>query len=87
MSYDTDISYNINDSLAESQTAIRVQISGAGINGNLRNYSDDYGREISKDIGIPTTDNEFEFSLLLHYEQRRKMAWTNSVDKFINRKI
>lgn len=63
ISYDTDISYNINDSLAESQAAVRAQFSGAGINGNPRYNSDDYGREISKYIAIPITHCEFEFSI------------------------
>lgn len=63
ISYDTDISYNINDSLAESQAAVRAQFSGAGINGNPRYNSDDYGREISKYIAIPITDSEIEFSV------------------------
>lgn len=63
ISYDTDISYNINDSLAESQVAVRAKFSGAGINGNPRYNSDDYGREISKYITIPITDSEFGFSI------------------------
>lgn len=63
ISYDTDISYSINDSLAESQAAVRAQFSGAGINGNPRYNSDDYGREISKYIATPITDREFEFSI------------------------
>ena len=63
ISYDTDISYNISDNLAESQAAVRAHFSEAGINGNPRYNSDDYGREISKYIAIPITDSEFEFSI------------------------
>lgn len=65
ISYDTDISYNLADSLAESQAAMRAQLSGAGINGNPRYNSDDYGREISKYIATPmvNSDTEFEFSI------------------------
>lgn len=48
ISYDTDISYTLADSLAESQASVRAQFSGAGINGNPRYNSDDYGREITK---------------------------------------
>jgi hypothetical protein len=66
ISYDTDISYTLADSLAESQAAVRAQFSGAGINGNPRYNSDDYGREITKYIAMPKVkgnDIEFEFSI------------------------
>lgn len=65
ISYDTDISYNLADSLAESQAAVRAHLSGAGINGNPRYDSEDYEREISKYIASPTIndDSEFEFSV------------------------
>lgn len=66
ISYDTDISYTLADSLAESQALVRVQFSGAGINGNPRYNSDDYGREIIKYIAMPkakSNDIEFEFSI------------------------
>lgn len=66
ISYDTDISYTLADSLAESQALVRAQFSGAGINGNLRYNSDDYGREIIKYIAMPkakSNDIEFEFSI------------------------
>ena len=66
ISYDTDISYTLADSLAESQTLVRAQFSGAGINGNPRYNSDDYGREIIKYIAMPkakSNDIEFEFSI------------------------
>lgn len=66
ISYDTDISYTLADSLAESQAAVRAQFSGAGINGNPRYNSDDYGREIIKYIAMPKNNGnniEFEFSI------------------------
>ena len=66
ISYDTDISYTLADSLAESQALVRAQFSGAGINGNPRYNSDDYGREIIKYIAMPkakSNDIEFEFSI------------------------
>ena len=65
ISYDIDISYNLADSLAESQAAVRAHLSGAGINGNPRYDSEDYEREISKYIASPTIndDSEFEFSV------------------------
>ena len=66
ISYDTDISYTLADSLAESQASVRAQFSGAGINGNPRYNSDDYGREIIKYIAMPkakSNDIEFEFSI------------------------
>lgn len=66
ISYDTDISYTLADSLAESQAAVRTQLNGAEINGNPRYNSDDYGREIIKHIAMPKDngdDTEFEFSI------------------------
>lgn len=66
ISYDTEISYTLADSLAESQALVRAQFSGAGINGNPRYNSDDYGREIIKYIAMPkakSNDIEFEFSI------------------------
>lgn len=66
ISYDTDISYTLADSLAESQALVRAQFSGARINGNPRYNSDDYGREIIKYIAMPkakSNDIEFEFSI------------------------
>lgn len=66
ISYDTDISYTLADSLAESQALVRAQFSSAGINGNPRYNSDDYGREIIKYIAMPkakSNDIEFEFSI------------------------
>ena len=66
ISYDTDISYTLADSLAESQALVRAQFSGAGINGNPRYNLDDYGREIIKYIAMPkakSNDIEFEFSI------------------------
>lgn len=66
ISYDTDISYTLADSLAESQASVRAQFSGAGINGNPRYNSDDYGREITKYIAMSkakSNDIEFEFSI------------------------
>lgn len=66
ISYDTDISYTLADRLAESQALVRAQFSGAGINGNPRYNSDDYGREIIKYIAMPkakSNDIEFEFSI------------------------
>ena len=65
ISYDTDISYNLADSLAESQAAVRAHFSGAGINGNPRYDSEDYRREISKYIAMPivNSNSEFEFSV------------------------
>lgn len=66
ISYDTDISYTLADSLAESQAVVRAQFSGAGINGNPQYNSDDYGREIIKYIAMPKNNGnniEFEFSI------------------------
>lgn len=87
ISYDTDISYNINDSFAESQVAIRAQFSGAGINGNPRYNSDDYGREISKYIATSITDNEFEFCIESLKAKEKKwlepaLLISSSADKF-----
>ena len=65
ISYDTDISYNLADSLAESHAAVRAHFSSAGLNGNPRYDSEDYEREISKYIAMPivNSDSEFEFSI------------------------
>lgn len=87
ISYDTDISYNINDSFAESQAAVRAQFSGAGINGNPRYNSDDYGREISKYIATPITDSEFEFCIGSLKAKEKKwlgpaLLISSSADKF-----
>ena len=60
VSYDTDISYNLADSLAQSQAAVRAQFGGNGI----PNYNaDDYERELSKYIATPMANNEFTFSI------------------------
>ena len=60
VSYDTDISYNLADSLAQSQAAVRAQFGGNGI----PNYTaDDYERELSKYIATPMANNEFTFSI------------------------
>ena len=72
---------NINDSLAESQAAVRAQFSGAGINGNPRYNSDDYGREISKYIAIPITDSEFEFSIGSLRAREKKMVRSSFINK------
>lgn len=65
ISYDSDISYNIADSLAESLAAVRAHFSAAGINGNPKYDSNDYGREVVKYIATPNSNsnNEFEFSI------------------------
>ena len=60
VSYDTDISYNLADSLAQNQAAVRAQFGGNGI----PNYNaDDYERELSKYIATPNANNEFTFSI------------------------
>lgn len=87
ISYDTDISYTINDTLAESQAAVRAQFSGAGINGNPKYNSDDYDREISKYIAIPITESEFEFSIGSLRAKEKKwlgpaLLVSSSADKF-----
>lgn len=65
ISYDTDITYSIADSLAENQASIRAHFSIGGINGTPRYDEDDYEREITKYIATPNANskNEFEFSI------------------------
>lgn len=60
ISYDTDISNDIADRIADSQAAIR-----ANFNGNeIPTYnSEDYERELSKYIATPTSDSEFTFNV------------------------
>lgn len=60
ISYDTDISYNLADSLAESQASVRAHFGGNGI---PTYNSEDYERELSKYIATPTSDGEFTFSV------------------------
>ena len=60
ISYDTDISYNLADSLAESQASVRAHFRGNGI---PTYNSEDYERELSKYIATPTSDGEFTFSV------------------------
>ena len=58
ISYDTDISYNLADSLAKSQATLRTHFGENGIS----NYnSEDYERELSKYIATPMDNNEFTF--------------------------
>jgi hypothetical protein len=75
ISYDTDISYNLADSLAESQAAVRAQFSGAGINGNPQYNSDDYEREISKYIATPMVNNDREFEFSVGSLRAREKKW------------
>ena len=76
VSYDTDISYTLADSLAESQAAVRAQFSGAGINGNPRYNSDDYGREITKYIAMPKVKgNAIEFEFSISSLRAKEMKW------------
>ena len=76
ISYDTDISYTLADSLAESQAAVRAQFSGAGINGNPRYNSDDYGREITKYIAMPNVKgNDIEFEFSISSLRAKEMKW------------
>lgn len=58
ISYDADISYNLADSLAESQASVRAHFGGNGIS---TYNSENYERELSKYIATPTSDNEFTF--------------------------
>ena len=60
ISYDTDISNDTADRIADSQAAIR-----ANFNGNeIPTYnSEDYERELSKYIATPTSDSEFTFNV------------------------
>ena len=60
VSYDTDISYNLADSLAQNQAAVRAQFGG---NGRPNYNADDYERELSKYIATPNANNEFTFSI------------------------
>lgn len=76
ISYDTDISYNLADSLAQSQAAMKAQLSGAGINGNPRYNSDDYGREIIKYIAMPNVkDNDIEFEFSISSLRAKEKKW------------
>lgn len=76
ISYDTDISYTLTDRLAESQAAVRAQFSGAGINGNPRYNSDDYGREITKYIAMPKVKgNDIEFEFSISFLRAKEMKW------------
>lgn len=65
ISYDSDISYSIADSLAENQASIRAYFNASGINGNPKYGEEDYEREISKYIAIPNSGSksEFEFTI------------------------
>ena len=65
ISYDSDISYSIADSLAENQASIRAYLNASGINGNPKYGEEDYEREISKYIAIPNSGSksEFEFTI------------------------
>lgn len=75
ISYDTDISYNLADSLAESQAAIKAHFSSAGINGNPQYDSEDYGREISKYIAIPIDNGESEFKFSVSSLRAKEKKW------------
>lgn len=65
ISYDSDISYSIADSLAENQASIRAYFNASRINGNPKYGEEDYEREISKYIAIPNSGSksEFEFTI------------------------
>ncbi len=75
ISYDTDISYNLADSLAESQAAVRAHFSSAGINGNPRYDSEDYEREISKYIAKPIIDGGSEFEFVVTSLRAKEKKW------------
>lgn len=75
ISYDTDISYNLADSLAKSQAAVRAQFSVAGINGNPQYNSDDYGREISKYIATPMANSDCEFEFYIGSLKAKEKKW------------
>ena len=75
ISYDTDISYTLADSLAESQAAVRAQFSGVVINENSEYNSDDYGREISKYIATPMVNSDIEFEFFVSSVKAKEKKW------------
>ena len=75
ISYDSDISYSIADSLAESQASIRAYFNASGINGNPKYGEEDYEREISKYIAIPNSGSKSEFEFTISSLRPKEKKW------------
>lgn len=86
ISYDSDISYSIADSLAENQASIRAYFNASGINGNPKYGEEDYEREISNILqyqipGVRVSLN----SLLVLLDQKKKVVRSCVTDKAFER--
>lgn len=75
ISYDSDISYSIADSLAENQASIRAYFNASGINGNPKYDEEDYEREISKYIAIPNSGSKSEFEFTINSLRPKEKKW------------
>lgn len=75
ISYDSDISYSIADSLAENQASIRAYFNASGINGNPKYGEEDYEREISKYIAIPNSGSKSEFEFTISSLRPKEKKW------------
>ena len=75
ISYDSDISYSIADSLAENQASIRAYFNASGINGNPKYSEEDYEREISKYIAIPNPGSKSEFEFTISSLRPKEKKW------------
>ena len=72
ISYDTDISYNIEDNFAKARAVMETQFSIYKVNEKCRYTADDYEREISKYIATPTSTGEFVFFIKSLRAKERK---------------
>ncbi len=75
ISYDSDISYSIADSLVGNQKSIGAYFDTGGINGNPRYDEEDYEREISKYIAMPNSDSKSEFEFTISSLRPKEKKW------------
>lgn len=75
ISYDSDISYSIADSLVGNQKSIGAYFDTGGINGNPRYNEEDYEREISKYIAMPNSDSKSEFEFTISSLRPKEKKW------------
>lgn len=75
ISYDSDMTYSIADSLAENQASIRAYFSAGGINGNPRYDEEDYEREISKYVAMPIANSKSEFEFTISSLRPKENKW------------
>ena len=75
ISYDSDISYGIADSLVGNQKSIGSYFDIGGINGNPRYDEEDYEREISKYIAMPNSDSKSDFEFTISSLRPKEKKW------------